>query len=59
VRVREWRVYEEASGGKEEPVTVRDGAENWPFCDGKVNHVGALCSVVVRLDAMPAPRRFA
>jgi len=52
-------VYEEASGGKEEPVTVRGGAENWPFCDGKVNHVGAVCTVETSLDAMRAARRFA
>jgi hypothetical protein len=52
-------VYVEASGGKEEPVAVRGGAENWPFCDGKVNHVGALCTVDVRLAAMRVARRFA
>jgi hypothetical protein len=49
----------EASGRKEEPVAVRGGAENWPFCDGKVNHVDALRGVVARCDVMHAARRFA
>jgi hypothetical protein len=59
VRVRGWRVCVEASGGKEEPVAVRGGAENWPFCDGKVNHVDALRGVAVCCDATRAARRGA
>jgi hypothetical protein len=49
----------EASGGKEEPVTVRDGAENWPFCDGKVNHDVVLLAFDARVHVLRAARRFA
>jgi hypothetical protein len=49
----------EASGGKEEPIAVRGGAENWPFCDGKVNHDDTLFFVGARRAATRAPLRFA
>jgi hypothetical protein len=48
-----------ASGGKEEPVAIRDGAENWPFSDIKVNHDDARIAVDARQDATCARRRFA
>jgi hypothetical protein len=48
-----------ASGGKEEPVAVRGGAENWPLGDVKVNHADTLCAFDARLDATCARRRFA
>ena len=40
----------EASGGKEEPVAVRGGAENWPFGDAKVNHDARCVASTHRRD---------
>jgi len=48
-----------ASGGKEEPVADRGGAENWPFSDVKVNHVDTLCTHDAHRGAKRARRRFA